>query len=76
MDDVTDLTTELNRIRLDEDLAYSELAAEIGIDPSVLYRVINKPERQTWDRTIHKIRRYLESRPTSKRAPKRRRAMA
>lgn len=71
---MNELLTELNRIRLDEDLSYSELAGQIGIGASVLYRVINKPERQTWDRTLHKIRRYLENR-TPKR-PRRRKVTA
>jgi hypothetical protein len=60
---------ELNRIRLDEDKSFGELATEIGIkDGSSLNRLL-RGERQPIDRTLHKIRRYLKSRKTS---PKRR----
>ncbi len=53
---------ELNQIRLDEDLSVSTLAQGIGIDQSTLHRLLFTPERKPWDRTLHKIRRFLEQR--------------
>lgn len=66
------LADELNRIRLDDDRSYAALAADIGIDPGALYRLLNDDERDPWDRTVHKIRRFLDQREPTKRAPKRR----
>jgi hypothetical protein len=63
------MADELNRIRLDDDRSYASLAAEIGIDPGALYRLLNEDDREPWDRTVHKIRRYLDTRrPTKRRA--------
>jgi len=53
---------ELNRIRLDEDLPVATLAQGIGIDQSTLHRLLFTPDRKPWDRTLHKIRRFLEQR--------------
>jgi transcriptional regulator with XRE-family HTH domain len=65
--------TELNRIRLEEDKSYESLAEEIGIgDTSTLYRLLNQPEREPQDRTLYKIRKYLDARtaPVAKRRRK------
>jgi DNA-binding Xre family transcriptional regulator len=60
---------ELNRIRLDEDKSYGELAAEIGLaDQSTLHRLLKSP-RVPLDRTLHKIRRFLDERRAAE-APK------
>jgi hypothetical protein len=64
------MATELNRIRLDDDRSYASLAADIGVDPGALHRFLNEDDREPWDRTLHKIRRYLDAR----RPPKRRTA--
>jgi hypothetical protein len=61
------MADELNRIRLDDDRSYASLAADIGIDPGALYRLLNDDERDPWDRTVHKIRRYLDARRPAKR---------
>jgi hypothetical protein len=53
---------ELNQIRLDEDLPIATLAQAIGIDQSTLHRLLFVPGREPWDRTLHKIRRYLAER--------------
>lgn len=66
------MATELNRIRLDDDRSYASLAADIGVDPGALYRLLNDDEREPWDRTLHKIRRYLDARDAAKRPAKRR----
>lgn len=55
---------ELNQIRLDEDKSYAELASEIGLgNPSTLNRLL-RGERGPMDRTLHKIRRFLDGRRT------------
>lgn len=66
------MADELNRIRLDDDRSYPSLAKEIGIDPSALYRLLNDDDRDPWDRTLHKIRRFLDTREAGKRPAKRR----
>lgn len=60
---------ELNQVRLEEDLTYEELGTAIGVDASALFRLLNSPnrKRKPHDRTIFKIRRYLDSRSTKKR---------
>lgn len=71
------MATELNRIRLDDDRSYASLAADIGVDPGALYKFLNEDDREPWDRTLHKIRRYLQGRsttPSAKRPRKEKRA--
>jgi transcriptional regulator with XRE-family HTH domain len=65
---------ELNQIRLDEDLTYETLAGAIGIERTTLLRLLSSPNRRPMDRTLHKIRRYLEARkpPSKSGTPKRR----
>lgn len=58
-DTQTDLS-EVNRIRLERDLTYEQLAEQIGIDSSALFRLLNEPARKPHDRTMFKIRRFLE----------------
>lgn len=70
----------LNRIRLDEDLTYEQLAELIrqsgagDVDPSVLHRMLNTPDYKPFDRTLHKIRRFLDGRKAEKPARKARTA--
>lgn len=53
--------TELNRIRLDEDLTFSELAALVGLkDGSSLHRLIREG-RQPQERTLFRIRKFIAS---------------
>jgi len=63
---------QLNQIRLDEDLSVATLAQGIGIDASTLHRLLFIPGREPWDRTLHKIRRYLDQRkaPAAKQSRK------
>lgn len=65
---------ELQRIRLDEDLTYRELEALTGVNRQTLYQLLNDSHVRPIDRTLHKIRRYLEARQS--RAARRRRANA
>jgi transcriptional regulator with XRE-family HTH domain len=55
---------ELNRIRLDEDLTYEELAEAIGIERTTLLRLLQSPNRKPYDRTLHKIKRFLDQHTT------------
>ena len=56
------LINQLNRIRLERNLSYASLASEIGINPGGLHRILNG-ETTPYDRTLHKIRRYLDAQP-------------
>lgn len=55
------LISRLNQIRLDDDLSYAELAKQVGIDPGGLYKILNDRSARPYDRTVHKIRRYLDA---------------
>lgn len=60
---------ELNRIRLEEDLTYTELAARVGMkDASSLNRLLREG-RTPQERTLYKIRKFIAAR----RKPSRRR---
>ncbi len=62
----------LNQLRLEEDLTYADLGERIGIHSAALHRILNG-RSEPIDRTLFKIRKFLETRDaTSKRAPKRR----
>lgn len=61
MDDAAKaMVAELNQLRLDEDRSYADLALQIGIDPGGLYKILNDQSHTPYDRTLHKIRRYLD----------------
>jgi transcriptional regulator with XRE-family HTH domain len=61
---------QLNQIRLEEDLTYTELATRIGMkDGSALNRLL-RDEREPMDRTLYKIRKFLSARQSPR--PKRR----
>lgn len=65
------LVDELNQLRLDEDRSYADLGKEIGIDPGALHKILNG-RAEPYDRTMAKVRRFLErQRELAKRAPKR-----
>lgn len=51
---------ELSRIRVERDLTYAALAAQIGVTTHTLYRLLTKPRSQPNERTAFKIRRWLE----------------
>jgi hypothetical protein len=65
---------ELNQIRLDRDLTHEQLAELIAqanpgvepVDPSTLHRLFSNPEREPFDRTLHKIRRFLDAQRTTR----------
>lgn len=65
------LVDELNRVRLDGDYSYAELGTQIGIDPGALYKILNGAS-EPYDRTLHKIQRFLAKRDAAKPPPKRR----
>lgn len=60
---------DLDQIRLDEDLTYQALAERIGISHTILVRALHRTTEPR-DRTLHKMRRYLESRKASGRKRK------
>lgn len=53
---------ELNQVRLEADLTYQQLADEIGVDASALNRLLTDPSKKPHDRTLFKIRRFLDKR--------------
>jgi hypothetical protein len=59
------LIARLNQLRLDENRSYASLAAEIGIDPGAFYKICNDRTAAPYDRTLHKIRRFLDALPSS-----------
>lgn len=66
---------QLKQIRLDEDLTLPELATQIGdVDASTLSRLFSDANRKPFDRTLHKIRRFLRERESAAGGPARRRA--
>jgi len=58
----------LEEHRLEADLSYRELAARIGIATSRVHGLLNSPLKIANDRTAFKVRRYLASLTTKKRA--------
>lgn len=69
-DRATDLEA-LNQLRLEEDLTYSDLGELIGIDAGALHRILSG-QSEPIDRTLFKIRRFLDTREAGKRPAKRR----
>jgi transcriptional regulator with XRE-family HTH domain len=53
---------EINRIRLEEDRSYNELAREMGFkDTSILHKLLNGKSHPS-ERSMFKIRRFLDAR--------------
>lgn len=67
---------ELRRIRLEEDLTYLELGKQIGISERTLYRLLNFPDVGAFERTMFKIRRFLEQRQSTSTNSRRQKAAA
>jgi len=72
-DDQTILAT-VNQIRLEENRSYAGLAAEIGLHPSGLHRILTGRRPDPWDRTMIKLRRFLAQREAAAARRTRRRA--
>jgi transcriptional regulator with XRE-family HTH domain len=77
---MTDIQTtnelaQLNELRLEEGLTYEALAEMVGIEASTLHRALRHPDRRPYDRTLHKIRRFLDEQKAIA-APGKRRARA
>jgi hypothetical protein len=65
-----ELLAQLNQARLEDDLTWTELGNAVGVDGTVLLRLVQSSTRTPHDRTVFKIQRFLDQR--AKRAPKRR----
>ena len=50
---------ELNRLRLEKNLTYERMADGIGITRPTLYRILRNPDARMHDRTMYRVRRYL-----------------
>lgn len=69
----SELLDQLNQVRLEEDLTFAELGDQIGVDGGALHRILTGKSAPI-DRTLFKMRRFLEERAAPPRQPKRKRA--
>ena len=53
---------ELNAIRLEDNLTYRELEKLTGISLRTLHQLLNSENPRPFDRTVHRIRRFLDAR--------------
>jgi transcriptional regulator with XRE-family HTH domain len=53
---------ELNAIRLEDDLTYRQLEKLTGISLHTLHQLLTSENPRPFDRTLHKIRRFLDAR--------------
>lgn len=51
----------LNRIRLERNLSFRELGAQIGLPERTVFRLLSADSPRLYDRTLFRIRRYLNS---------------
>lgn len=65
---------DLNAIRLDENLSYRDLEARTGIAYRTLYELLTSDDPRPYDRTLHRIRKFLDAQP--KASKRRQRASA
>ncbi len=65
----TELLDQLNQVRLSEDLTYAELGEQIGIDGGALHRILNR-QAEPIDRTLFKVRRFLDQRKSADQSTK------
>lgn len=52
---------DLNRIRLERDLTYEALAQQVGLQRTTLLRLLTTTGPRMHDRTLFKIRRFLQA---------------
>jgi hypothetical protein len=50
----------LSQYRLERDLTYDELAEQIGLTGPTTYRILTVPNPKLRERTVFKIRRFVE----------------
>lgn len=53
---------QLNAVRLEEDLTYRQLEQLTGISLHTLHQLLNSENPRPFDRTLYKIRRFLDGR--------------
>jgi transcriptional regulator with XRE-family HTH domain len=63
--------TQLHQLRLEEGLTYRQLAEQIGLSTSALYKLIHGVT-EPYETTAHRIRKYLASRAAPPAVRKRR----
>jgi len=51
----------LSRLRLERDLTYQQLAAEVGMPFQTIYRLLTVPNARVNDRSLYKIQQYLSA---------------
>lgn len=52
---------ELHAARLDDDLSFEELASALGIAKGTAFNILSRKAKPN-ERTLHKVRRFLDSR--------------
>lgn len=60
---------DLQRVRLERDLTYRELADLLGMSERGIAKLLGTPRPKPWERTLHKVRKFLaESESKARRA--------
>ena len=57
----------LNELRLERDWSYRELADDMGFPEKTIHRILTTRNVRLYQRTLFKIRRYLERTPPQRR---------
>ncbi len=57
---IRQVITQLHQLRVDRNLTYEQLAADIGVSPRNFIRLMTDPKAGMYDRTFHILRRYVE----------------
>lgn len=50
---------DLQRVRLERDLTYRELAEKLGMSERGIAKLLAAPRPKPWERTLHKVRKFL-----------------
>lgn len=57
---LSELRDALHRVRIDRDLTYERLSAQIGVSRRALFKFMNEPDAGVQDRWLGKIVRFLD----------------
>jgi hypothetical protein len=71
--DGADIVERLDAVRLSNDWSFRQLSAEmervgITLSAQTLHQLLTDREAKPYDRTLHKVRRYLDERKSAKRS--------